>query len=269
MKGEEVMRPVVSRVTFGLPVAPAAVLVVVLAAGCAPPAGEGAEAFPGITAPVSPSPSPSVTGVPPTPAPMTPAPATTSASPARATLRFGDRGPDVLAMQRRLVSLGYWLGEPDGVFGTNTRHAVTAFQKAAGLERDSVAGPRTLTALASASRPKPRSHKGQVVEVDVARQLLLVAVNGRADAVLDTSTGARRGTTPRGHFRVQREVDGYESWPPGMYRSKYFKGGVAVHGYPSVPSHPASHGCVRVTNAAMDQLWRTGALEIGARVWVY
>jgi lipoprotein-anchoring transpeptidase ErfK/SrfK len=26
----------------------------------------------------------------------------------------------------------------------------------------------------------------------------------------------------------------------------YFKGGFAIHGYPSVPAFPASHGCVRV-----------------------
>lgn len=256
-----------SRVTSGLPVALGATLAVALAAGCTPAAGEAADALPGRIAPVSPSPSPSVAGV--NPAPTTSAPGTTSAPPAPTEVRLGDRGPDVLALQRRLMSLGYWLGEPDGVFDDATRHAVTAFQKSAGLKRDSVAGPQVMTALASASRPKPRSKDGQVIEVDIARQLLLVVVDGQTHAVLDTSTGARRGTTPRGRFRIQREVDGYESWPPGMYRSKYFKRDIAVHGYPQVPPRPASHGCIRVTNEVMDWLWQTDALKVGAQVWLY
>jgi lipoprotein-anchoring transpeptidase ErfK/SrfK len=124
-------------------------------------------------------------------------------------------------------------------------------------------------ALASASRPKPRSHKGQVVEVDLARQLLLVVVDGQTYAVMDASTGARQRKTPKGHFQVRWQTDGYNPKRRGMYRPKYFNGGVAVHGYPSVPPHPASHGCVRVTNAAMDWLWRTDTLKIGARIWVY
>jgi hypothetical protein len=43
-----------------------------------------------------------------------------------------------------------------------------------------------------------------------------------------------------------------------------------VHGYPDVPPpYPASHGCVRVTNAAMDWLWSSGNLLVGQPVWVY
>jgi lipoprotein-anchoring transpeptidase ErfK/SrfK len=54
-----------------------------------------------------------------------------------------------------------------------------------------------------------------------------------------------------------------------LYRPKYFTGGVAVHGFPDVPPYAASHGCVRVTNAAMDWLWATGRTPIGRPVWVY
>jgi lipoprotein-anchoring transpeptidase ErfK/SrfK len=104
--------------------------------------------------------------------------------------------------------------------------------------------------------------------VDLARQLLLVVINGRVDAVVDVSTGARRTRTPKGHFMVRRQVDGWDM-PRRLYRPKYFNGGVAVHGYRSVPPYPASHGCVRVTNSAMDWLWKTGTLKIGARIWVY
>ena len=42
-----------------------------------------------------------------------------------------------------------------------------------------------------------------------------------------------------------------------------------MHGYTDVPPYPASHGCVRVSNAAMDFIWATNIMPIGAAVWVY
>jgi peptidoglycan hydrolase-like protein with peptidoglycan-binding domain len=187
-----------------------------------------------------------------------------------ATLRPGDQGPAVLALQLRLVSLGYWLGAADSRYGSSTLHAITAFQKATGLRSDGVAGPHTLAALDEASRVRPRSVSGRVVEVDLSRQILLLAVDGRVRWVMDTSTGSVPGTTPVGKFYVTRQVDDYDPGPLGvLYRPKYFYQGVAVHGYPSVPPYPASHGCVRVTNAAMDWLWANNALPIGGSVWVY
>jgi peptidoglycan hydrolase-like protein with peptidoglycan-binding domain len=185
-------------------------------------------------------------------------------------LRLGDEGPAVLALQERLDALGFWLGEPDGVFGDLTQHAVTAFQKANGLDRDGIAGPQTRRTLRSADRPAARSEAGRVVEVDLERQLLLVVVDGEAEHVFDASTGEVPGTTPAGEYEVFRQVDGYDTGPLGtLYRPKYFNGGVAVHGYPSVPPYPASHGCVRVVNPAMDWLWSSGELAIGQPVWVY
>jgi lipoprotein-anchoring transpeptidase ErfK/SrfK len=72
-------------------------------------------------------------------------------------------------------------------------------------------------------------------------------------------------------FSVLRQVDGYDPGPLGqLYRPKYFtETGVAVHGYSDVPPYPASHGCVRVSNAAIDYIWANNILPIGAAVWVY
>ena len=61
-------------------------------------------------------------------------------------LTLGDRGPDVVAMQRLLNRLGAEVIE-DGVFGTGTRAAVMAFQGAHGLRPDGVVGQQTLAAL--------------------------------------------------------------------------------------------------------------------------
>src|SRR5581483_4107008 len=169
---------------------------------------------------------------------------TTTAPAPPAGLRTGATGPEVTRLQQRLAGLGFWLGAADGVFSAVTAHAVVAFQKLAGLPPDGIVGPDTSAAL--------------------------VADGGAATAVLDVSTGRVAGTTPTGRFTVTRQVDGYDHSPLGvLYRPKYFYRGVAVHGYPSVPPTPASHGCVRTIDAAMDWLWSSGAAPIGTAVWVY
>ena len=58
------------------------------------------------------------------------------------TLRFGDRGDSVKALQRLLLSNGYFV-KIDGVYGALTEAAVKAFQSGRGLRADGVVGPRT------------------------------------------------------------------------------------------------------------------------------
>lgn len=73
----------------------------------------------------------------------------------RQTIRKGSRGEDVRYCQELLAKLGYDIGKSgvDGIFGTQTRAAVLAFQKAAGLNADGVVGPLTWQALESAEKP--------------------------------------------------------------------------------------------------------------------
>lgn len=63
------------------------------------------------------------------------------------TLRTGDSGPDVKALQERLLQLGFRPGTPDGKFGGNTRLAVMSFQRSRRLLVDGVAGPTTQRSL--------------------------------------------------------------------------------------------------------------------------
>ena len=52
-----------------------------------------------------------------------------------------------------------------------------------------------------------------------------------------------------------------------MYYSNYISGGVAIHGYPSVPIQPASHGCIRIPMFAAREMSKL--LPIGTIVLVY
>lgn len=178
--------------------------------------------------------------------------------------------PELADRQQRLTDLGYWLGTVDGRFGSLTAHAVTAFQKAEGLSRTGQLDTATVDRLTIAATPPARSDGGTVLEIDLSHQILLVAVDGRVTRIYDIATGASATPTPPGRFTIYTQIDGYRHAPLGtLYRPKYFNGGIALHGYTSVPSEPASHGCVRLTYPAMDDLWASGAAPIGTPVWVY
>ena len=72
-------------------------------------------------------------------------------------LKNGASGPDVHALQARLIKLGY-RGADDGIlridsdFGDGTEKAVRAFQRAHGIRVDGVVGSNTREALAKAEK---------------------------------------------------------------------------------------------------------------------
>jgi N-acetylmuramoyl-L-alanine amidase len=186
----------------------------------------------------------------------------------------------VLALQKRLSALGYWLGTPDGTFGNLTEQAVYALQKAAGLQRDGIVGAKTRQALDDGVRPAARNLAGNVIQIDLKRQLLMFTTDGKATWILNTSTGGgytytssgetRQAVTPAGSYSVFRQVEGWDTSPLGqLWRPKYFNGGIALHGYGSVPPYAASHGCVRVSIDAMNWIWDDGMAPIGQRVVVF
>ena len=182
----------------------------------------------------------------------------------------GSSGSKVTLIQDRLVQLGYFISDTRGTFGYGTAHAVTAFQKVQGLTRDGQAGPTTKWFLNHPGIPVGASTSGRVIEVQLAKQVVLLVENGKVKWIFDASSGASATPTPKGRYSIYRQIDGYRHAPLGtLYRPKYFNGGIALHGSSSVPTYPASHGCVRLTNAETDFLWTQPWGAIGTRVWVY
>lgn len=199
---------------------------------------------------------------------------------AGAVLEQGDRGEEVARVQQQLADLGYWLGTADGVFGSLTEQAVLAFQGWEGLARDGVVGPTTRDALDEAARPVP-SNSGDLVEIHRDRGVLLVVRGGETRWAIHTSTGSGErytqpdgdvavADTPAGRWTVSWQVDGWrESFLGELWRPKYFhEHGLAIHGYPEVPAHNASHGCARVSMEAMNLLWDQGLVPKGSTVVV-
>ncbi|NMD23811.1 MAG: murein L,D-transpeptidase, partial [Actinobacteria bacterium] len=200
-----------------------------------------------------------------------------------------NNGADTFALQDRLNQLGFWAGLSDGQYGFATLQAVMAFQKYLGLPATGSVDDTTAQYLtAYGDRAHGLADSGTLVEVDKAKQLLFIVVDGQTAWAFNTSTGSgipyeatnkndptkiEKGdaVTPSGLFEVTRERP--EGWWEGdlgkIYRPKYFVGGIAIHGMTSVPNYPASHGCVRLSTQAMDFVWDTGLVPVGTPVWVH
>jgi peptidoglycan hydrolase-like protein with peptidoglycan-binding domain len=174
--------------------------------------------------------------------------------------------------------MGYWTGAVDGVFDVATRSALIAFQKYEGRHITGQLTLDQLPAIRHSIAPKAREPGYAHVEVDLDRQVLLVVNETGRVRVLPISTGNDKpfvdegemsiAHTPRGRFLVYEKVVGWEQGRnSSMYYSNYISGGVAIHGYPSVPTEPASHGCIRIPIFAAPEVSKL--LPIGTIVLVY
>jgi hypothetical protein len=157
-------------------------------------------------------------------------------------LSVGSNGPSVLALNEALARLQIALGGVDSSFGLDTRDAVVTFQKLHGLPRTGSVDARFWQVLSASRTPRAR-YPGDHIEVSKPLQVLLVVRGGHVILVSHVSTGAT-GNTPVGRWHVYSKVPGW--LPDGMFDSSFFLRGFAIHGYPTVPFYPGSHGCVRV-----------------------
>ena len=181
--------------------------------------------------------------------------------------------------QQRLIDLGYWITAADGKWGDSSRHGLIAFQKVERRVRTGRLSVDELQALRTASRPSPREGGFAHIEVDLKRQVLFVVdADGTVSRVLPVSTAngklfeiegeTDRAVTPVGRFRVYRKLDGWRKSPLGLlYYPSYLVGGIAIHGNPSVPAQPASHGCIRIPMFAAKEF--SDMTPIGTQVIVH
>ena len=174
----------------------------------------------------------------------------------------GSRGASVRALEQRLRDLHYALPGVDAYYGRETVEAVLAFQKVVGLARTGRVDAHVWRRLMAAGIPRAR-YAGDHIEVSKGRQVLFFVRNGRVELAVHVSTGAT-GNTPLGRWRVYRKVPG---WDWVLWYPMYFLRGFAIHGYPSVPAYPASHGCVRVPMWIAPRLYATN--PYGQTIYVY
>lgn len=196
--------------------------------------------------------------------------ATPASAATRRSLKFGSKSSDVKALQVKLRACGYWHAGSDGLYGTTTEQAVMAVQKVYRLDRDGVVGPATWKVIDRLIRPGAKTKSGNVCEINLEKQTMMFVVGGKVKWVFNTSTGAAGWRTPKGRYTFFRQINGMRNAPLGqLWRPKYFNGGIAIHGAKSIPGYAASHGCARLSNAAINYVWSANLAPIGSKVWVY
>jgi lipoprotein-anchoring transpeptidase ErfK/SrfK len=180
--------------------------------------------------------------------------------------------------ESRLTEMGYWSGAVDGVFDSASHAALIAFQKWEGRPLTGKLTTEEFEAIRTAAPPKARDGAYEHVEVDLDRQVLLIVDDQGRVRVLPVSTGTGKeffydgqmsvAYTPRGRFVVYEKGVGWENNVPGsMYYPNYISGGIAIHGSYSVPTQPASHGCIRIPMFAARDVSKL--LKLGTIVLVY
>ena len=184
-------------------------------------------------------------------------------------LASGTRGAAVAQLGDRLRGLHY-AAPYEMTFDSRMLDAVYAFEKVNGLSRTGVVDAGFWRALVKPLTPIPRyAQPADHLEINKGRQVLYVVRNARVALIVPISTAGVPGTyTPVGRFSIYRKVVGFDPSPLGtLYDPMYFTAGYAIHGNPSVPPFPASHGCVRVPMWVAPHLYATN--PYGETVYVY
>jgi hypothetical protein len=224
----------------------------------------------------------------------------------KSTLHAGSFGSDVKMVQQRLSDLGFWPGKIDGQLGQDTQQAIWAYKKLVmRIPRDQLDGSSTKSSVSNdiwqqmqdpiTINPR-RLTNSTHVEIYLPEQVMVVFSGNKPSLVAHISSGSdeqwcetlkyntdEKGQpidppresnecgishTPGGIFKFYRRYTGDRVGPlGGMYNPVYFNYGIAVHGAQKVPTHPASHGCIRI-NMDLSAVF-PNLVKNGNRVYVW
>ncbi|MEA2449804.1 MAG: hypothetical protein QOG63_1736 [Thermoleophilaceae bacterium] len=178
----------------------------------------------------------------------------------------GDGGPGVELLQRQLAQLGYAIPR-SGRYDEGTQRAVLAYRLVNRMSRTTRADHTVFqhAFLGKGAFKLRYPNAGKHVEADLSRQVVVLAQDGKPWRVYHTSSGKPSTPTVTGSYRFYRKDPGYNA--EGMYYSNYFVRGYAIHGYHSVPTFNASHGCLRVAIASAIAIYKW--IDLGDRIFVY
>jgi len=198
----------------------------------------------------------------------------------------------VLEAQQILRKFSIPTGPADGIWGPLTAQGLCTFRSMAGLDvsrgrltnadlarlRDYNAWYSRLGSIPAASRHGMSTY----LLASETCQTMVYVRGGAYVRVMRISTGRPGYGTPNGDYWLGRTYPGWSCstifpescynhsagenaiHPDGtglysqygnMYNKRSFSGSFMLHGSGSVPTYPASHGCVRVTVATSDWLF--------------
>ncbi|MCJ7439583.1 MAG: L,D-transpeptidase [Acidimicrobiia bacterium] len=183
----------------------------------------------------------------------------------------------VLPFEQRMADLKFDPGAVDGKWDQATTYAVQAVEKLAGLPRYGRIAAYEAMILATFAYPTPLHATAEPnrTEIDITKQVITLYENYQVRLITTTSTASGQSfcyntpkraptqhicevaTTPSGRYAYYLFREGIDNGDlGGLYNPYYFFKGRAIHGYDSVPTEPASHGCARIP-MHISEYWHT------------
>ncbi len=95
--------------------------------------------------------------------------------------KYGSRGDEVTEIQTKLKRWGYYDGDIDGIYGSQTQEAVRKFQEKNGLTVDGIAGSETLAAMGiTSSSSSSSSSTSNSSDVNLLARLIYGEARGES-----------------------------------------------------------------------------------------
>ena len=97
--------------------------------------------------------------------------------------KYGSRGEEVRLIQTKLKRWGYYNGNIDGIYGSQTLAAVKWFQSKNGLVVDGIAGPKTLAAMGifnSTTTSTSTSQTNNTTDLNLLARLVYAEARGES-----------------------------------------------------------------------------------------
>lgn len=97
-----------------------------------------------------------------------------------AVSKLGSTGDEVKSIQRKLSSLGYYKGNIDGIYGQQTKSAVTSFQRNCGITVDGICGKQTLLYLGLGSGTSSNTTSYSNSDVELLAKVISAEARGES-----------------------------------------------------------------------------------------
>ncbi len=94
--------------------------------------------------------------------------------------KLGSSGEEVKNIQKKLSTLGFYSGSVDGVYGSDTKSAVKAFQKSCGITSDGICGKTTLLYLGLSDSSSSNNTEYSNSDVELLAKVISAEARGES-----------------------------------------------------------------------------------------
>ncbi|MGI6434354.1 MAG: L,D-transpeptidase family protein [Syntrophomonadaceae bacterium] len=166
------------------------------------------------------------------------------------------QGPDVLAINQALGSLGYLHDDIDDIFHKETMQALREWQETVGINADGVVGPESWCRISQqCGMPYEKlgsfAQRYPLISIDLQSRRLYFFNSPDKYRTFPVAIGKKSTPSPSGNWTiVQKTLN-----PGGPFGARWMRlsvpwGGYGIHGTnnPRSIGRLASHGCIRMYN---------------------